>query len=296
MIDRAEAAGIGVATLGHVALLVALSVGFAATRLPAPRSDPIEVSFVEEVGLESAAPVPSAAEPAPLLAPEEGPPVPAMPAPPEIQPVPRPDPPAATPAPAPRPVARPTPPKATPTPAKAAPSKPAPSKAAPAARPAPSRPSAVARPTPARPSAASKRAAARPTGRLSGLLNGVADRPSNSRSTTPPAAAAGPAVEASLVAEVRRQLKPHWQRAVPSGADAEALRTELSLTLGRNGQVTGIDVVRTTGITASNRPQVALHQERARRAVTLASPFNLPDKYYDAWRQLNVTLDLRLSQ
>jgi hypothetical protein len=107
---------------------------------------------------------------------------------------------------------------------------------------------------------------------------------------------AGPAVEASLVAEVRRQLKPHWQRAVPSGADAEALRTELSLTLGRDGRVTGIDVVRTTGITASNRPQVALHQERAKRAVTLASPFNLPDKYYDAWRQLNVTLDLRLSQ
>jgi hypothetical protein len=131
---------------------------------------------------------------------------------------------------------------------------------------------------------------------LSGLLTGVSDRNSDSRSATPPAATAGPAVEASLIAEVRRQLKPHWQRAVPTGADAEALRTELSLTLARDGRVTGIEVVKTTGITASNRPQVALHQERARRAVTLASPFNLPDQYYDAWKQLNVILDLRLSQ
>jgi outer membrane biosynthesis protein TonB len=284
VIDRAEAAGLGVATIGHVALLVALSLGFAATRLPAPKSDPIEVSFVDEVGFESTSPTPAAEAPAPLLAPEEGPPAPAMPAPPEVQPVPRPEPlartPAPAPVPAPRPVARPAPPKAGPAPPKPAPSKPAP----------------AAKPAPAKPAQASKPATTRPTGRLSGLLNGVSDRASNSRSTTPPAAAAGPAVEASLVAEVRRQLKPHWQRAVPSGADAEALRTELSLTLGRDGKVTGIDVVRTTGITASNRPQVALHQERARRAVTLASPFNLPDKYYDAWRQLNVTLDLRLSQ
>lgn len=268
--DRAEAAGLGVATAAHAALLVALSLGFAATTLPVPKSDPIEVSFVEEVGLESTSPTPAAEAPAPLLAPEEGPPVPAMPARPEVQPVPRPEPLTRAPAaPAPKPAARPAPPKASPAPPKPALPKPAP---------------------------VAKSTAARPTGRLSGLLNGVSDRASDSRSTAPPAATAGPAVEASLVAEVRRQLKPHWQRAVPSGADAEALRTELSLTLARDGRVTGIDVVRTTGITASNRPQVALHQERARRAVTLASPFNLPDKYYDAWRQLNVTLDLRLSQ
>jgi outer membrane biosynthesis protein TonB len=293
VIDRAEAAGLGVATIGHVALLVLLSVGFAATRLPAPKSDPIEVSFVEDVALESTSPAPAAEAPAPLLAPEEGPPAPAMPAPPQVQPVPHSEPlpraPAPAPVPAPRPVARPAPPKAGPAPPKPAPSKPAPSKPA-AAKPA------AAKPAPSKPAQAARPAATRPTGRLSGLLTGVSDRASPSRSTSPPAAAAGPAVEASLVAEVRRQLKPHWQRAVPSGADAEALRTELSLTLGRDGRVTGIDVVRTTGITASNRPQVALHQERARRAVTLASPFNLPDKYYDAWRQLNVTLDLRLSQ
>ncbi|HEX8124291.1 MAG TPA: cell envelope biogenesis protein TolA [Allosphingosinicella sp.] len=295
--DRAEAKGLGIATAGHAALLALLTYGVATTRLPVTKSDPIEVSFVEEVGLESTSPTPSAEAPAPLLAPEEGPAAPAMPAPPEVQPVPRPEPAASTPAPAPapvpqpRPAPRPAPPKASP-----APTKPAPSKPAAPSRPSPSKPAQAARPAPSKPAQAARPAATRPTGRLSGLLNGVSDRASASRSTTPPAAVAGPAVEASLVAEVRRQLKPHWQRAVPSGADAEALRTELSLTLGRDGRVTGIEVVRTTGITASNRPQVGLHQERARRAVTLASPFKLPDKYYDAWRQLNVTLDLRLSQ
>ena len=97
--DRAEIAGLGVATAGHLALLAALSLGLAATRLPAPKSDPIEVSFVEDVGLQSTSPTADAPEPAPLAGPQDLPPEPAMPAPPQIQPVPAPQP--AVPAPAP---------------------------------------------------------------------------------------------------------------------------------------------------------------------------------------------------
>jgi outer membrane biosynthesis protein TonB len=278
--DRAEVAGLGVATAGHFALLVALSLGFAATRLPAPKSDPIEVSFVEDVGLESASPTPAAQAPAPLLAPEEGPPAPAMPAPPEAQPTPRPEPlvrapaPAPIPAPAPKPAARQSPPKASPAPPKASP-------APPKAGRAPSKPAA-------------KPSATRPTGRLSGLLNGVSDRASESRSTAAPAAAAGPAVQASLGAEVRRQLKPHWK--APTGADSEQLRTEVIISLARDGRVTDIRIAGTSGQTASNRPQVPLHREHAERAVRLASPFRLPDQFYDAWKQLRVTFDKRLSQ
>jgi outer membrane biosynthesis protein TonB len=264
--DRAEAAGLGVATAGHLALLAALSVGFAATRMPVPKSEPIEVAFVEEVGLESTAPTPIVAEPAPLQAPEEGPPAPAMPAPPPVQPVPQPEPAARSQSPAPRPAAR------------SATSKPSP---------------APVTPAPARPAAA-KPAAARPAGRLSGLLNGVSDRDTDSRSATPPAAAAGPAVQASLGAEVRRQLKPHWK--APTGADAEQLRTEVVISLGQDGRVADVRVVGTTGQTASNRPQVPLHQEHAVRAVRLASPFRLPAQYYEAWKQLRVTFDKRLSQ
>jgi hypothetical protein len=102
-------------------------------------------------------------------------------------------------------------------------------------------------------------------------------------------------VQASLQAEVRRQLKPHWQS--PSGADAELLRTELSIWLARDGSVTRVEVIRTTGQTPSNRPQVKLHQEQAVRAVRLASPFNLPDKFYDEWKYLSpIGFDRKLSR
>jgi hypothetical protein len=105
----------------------------------------------------------------------------------------------------------------------------------------------------------------------------------------------GPAVKASLAAEVRRQLKPHWK--APTGADVEQLRTELSIRLARDGSVTDVDVLRTTGQTESNRPQVRLHQEQAVRAVRLASPFRLPAEYYDAWKLLSpIGFDKRLSQ
>jgi outer membrane biosynthesis protein TonB len=264
--DRAEVAGLGVATAGHAGLLIALSLGFAATKLPLPKSDPIEVSFVEDVGLESTSPTPAAEAPAPLLAPEEGPPAPAMPAPPEVQPVPRPEPLVRAPAPAPSPTPRP------------------------AARPALPKASAA----PPKPAAAPKPSTSRATGRLTGLLNGVSDRASDSRSTTPPAAAPGPAVQASLGAEVRRQLKPHWK--APTGADSEQLRTEVVIALAQDGRVTDIRVAGTTGQTASNRPQVPLHREQAERAVRLASPFRLPAQYYEAWKSLRVTFDKRLSQ
>ncbi|HEY0130730.1 MAG TPA: TonB C-terminal domain-containing protein [Allosphingosinicella sp.] len=277
--DRAEAAGLGVATAGHLALLAALSFGFAASRLPAPKSAPIEVSFVDEVGLESTAPAPSAAEPAALLAPEEGPPEAAMPAPPQVQPIPQPQPAVRVPAPAPQPTAK-------------AASQPKPSPAPP--KPAPKAAQAKPKPAPAKPAGAAKVAATRPTGRLSGLLAGVSDRNTESRSTARPAAAAGPAVQASLGAEVRRQLKPHWK--APTGADSEQLRTEVIIALAQDGRVTDIRIAGTTGQTASNRPQVPLHREQAERAVRLAAPFRLPAQYYEAWKSLRVTFDKRLSQ
>lgn len=257
--DRTEMNGFGVALAGHAALLAALYAGFSVPRKGVTTSEPIEVSFIDEVGLLSTSPTPAAEAPAPLQAAAEGPPVPApMPAPPQIEPIRAPQPQPAAPA------------------------------AAPAAKAVPKAP-------PMRVAAAPPRApASNPTGRLKGLLNGVSDRASDSKSAQVPAAAAGPAVQASLGAEVRRQLKPHWK--APTGADAEQLRTEVAISLAANGAVTGIRIVRTTGQTASNRPQVRLHQEQAERAVRLAAPFRLPAEYYSAWKQLRVTFDKRLSQ
>jgi outer membrane biosynthesis protein TonB len=292
--DRAEVTGLGVATVGHVALLAAITYGLATTRLPGPRSDPIEVAFVEEAALESASPTPLAAEPAPLAGPEDGPPAPAMPAPPELQQVPEPQPQAQPqPQPAPRlqPQPRPQPrnrlqPQATPQPRPRT----AALKPAPAAKPQPRAPAPKSSAVPGTQAAPRRNASG-----LNSVVAGLSERQNPSRSTTPPAAAASPEVKASLGRLVREQLRPHWKS--PSGADAELLRTELSIWLGRDGSVTRVEVIGTSGQTASNRPQVKLHQEQALRAVRLASPFNLPDKFYDAWKYLSpIGFDRKLSR
>jgi outer membrane biosynthesis protein TonB len=126
----------------------------------------------------------------------------------------------------------------------------------------------------------------------SDFLKGLTDRQTASTAQTP-RAAAGPAVEASLAREVLRQLKPHWK--APTGADAEQLRTLLSIRLNGDGTVAAVRVIDTTGVNDSNRGQVRLHQEAAVKAVRLAAPFVLPTELYDAWKVLEpVTFDKRL--
>ncbi|HEY7809887.1 MAG TPA: cell envelope biogenesis protein TolA [Allosphingosinicella sp.] len=296
--DRTEATAVGVAVAGHAALLALLGMGFAPPD-PTPKQAPIEIEMVtEEAALVSTAPSPSVEEPAPMLAPQEGAPAPAaaaepMPEPvpiPRIEPtpaprvVPTPPRPAPIPTPAPRAVPRPQPPR--PAPPQPKPAPPAAAKPAPKATPKPAPPAAAAQP---------RGSAARPTGRLNGLLSGLGARDTPSKATAPPAKAASAAVKSSLGRMVREQLKPHWKS--PTGADAELLRTELSIWLSQSGAVTRVEVIRTTGQTASNRPQVKLHQEQAVRAARLASPFRLPSEYYDEWKHLSpIGFDKRLSQ
>lgn len=278
--DRAEAAGLGVAVGGHVLLFGILSLGLiVAPKIVPPVTQPIDISIVDEVGLADTAPNPSMIEPASSIAPEIGPPVEAPPPEPVTRPLP-------DPAPAPP---KPVPRVATPTPKP----KPAPKVALAAPRPAPK----VAPATPPRPRLAldlSRPDAATPRGSRLGadFRQGLSDRPNASTAQTP-RAAAGPAVEASLAREVLRQLKPHWR--APTGADAEQLRTTLSIRLGRDGTVGDVRVLDTTGVTDSNRGQVRLHQEAAVKAVRLAAPFVLPAELYDAWKVLEpVGFDKRL--
>lgn len=267
-IDRAERTGFGVAAAGHVLLFGVLSAGWFASPPPLQlKRQPVEVQLVDETGLESGAPQISTEAPAARRAELEGP----------IE--------ATPPVPVPEPEPVPAPPQAAPTPAPAPAPVPKPSRPAPKAAPAPAK--AAAKPAPKKASAA--------RGRLDGLLEGISDKPSDSRSTAPRASVATPAVQASLRGAVLRQLKPHWK--APTGADAELLRTELSITLARDGTVTDIEVLGQTGITASNRAQAKLHQEQAIKAVRLASPFELPVAYYDTWKILSpIGFDKRLSQ
>jgi len=294
--QRVEAKALGVAVAAHAALMVLIAYGFDDPP-PVPKILPISVELVtEDVGLESTAPTPSAQEPAPLLAPEEGPPAPAL-----AEPVPAPLPvPRVEPAPAPRVTPAPPPPRPVPTP-KAVP-RPQPRPVPAQARPAPPRPApAQAKAAPkqaAKPSAPAGRpkgSATRPTGRLNGLLTGIGARDTPSKASSPPAQKASAAVQASLRRLVNEQLRPHWK--APTGADAEQLRTELSIYLAPNGAVTRVEVIRTTGQTPSNRPQVKLHQEQAIRAAKLASPFRLPAQFYEEWKHLSpIGFDKRLSQ
>ena len=194
-----------------------------------------------------------------------------------------------------------------------APPKPAPAppkKDVPAAKPKPK--PAAEKPAPAK---ASQKPAAKPKSDASARASGQgkADKPKGSllgkdflkgidteddaprKPAPPPAAAMGPAQKAALDAEIRRQLKPYWKS--PSGADIEQLRTFVDVQLSRDGSLLGQpQVVNTTGITASNRTQVTLHQELAVKAIRLAAPFKLPPALYDGWKSLRISFDKRLSQ
>ncbi len=290
--DRAERAGLGVAVAGHVLLFGALSLGLVAIQTPPPPvSVPVDVSIVDEVGARDSTPQPAPSPPAPSPAREVAPPQDAAPepAPPIARSEPIPAPPRAERAPAPKPVPVKVAPKpVTPKPAaaKPAPSKPAPSK------PVPSKLAAT--------SATAARPARRP-GLDRSLIAGLSDAPRTAATRPAPAtAASGPRAPsgpemASIARAIREQIKPHWK--APTGADAEQLRTELSLRLARDGSLLDAHVVRTTGQTDSNRGQVRLHQEAALKAVRLAAPFTLPPELYDAWKAIEpLGFDKRLSQ
>lgn len=302
--EKSERLGLSVAVVGHIALFGVLSLGIASrTELKMP-VEPISVQLTDEVGLVSTAPKPvaeAATATAPEIAPEiekaapEPEPTPAPPVkrpePPAPKAVERPAPPTpkAVEKPKPKPVPKPArtspPPPAKPQP-KAA-EKPAPPKAKPAA---PTNTDTRRRPDRPTPAPAAKAPRAPRIG--SNFLDGVTDKPSTSRAQTPPASVAGPAVVASLQRELLRQVKPHW--VPPTGADADQLRTKVNVRLDEAGNIVGTPTATTTGVTASNRSQEALHKERAIAAVRRAAPFKFPPQFYSEWQTIQPTFYLGL--
>ena len=259
--EKAEKIGLGVAAAGHVALFGVLSLSLIAKSDDAFRPKPIEVMIADEVGLESSAPNPSKIAPATSVAPELGLPEESS----FTEPDPLPDPP-------PKPQAKPKPSV-----------KPAPSSSKPRRRP--DKPTSATKPKP--------KPKPKPRGSRLGkdFLKGVTDNPSVSRNQNIRAQKASPAAVASLKRELYRLVKQKWRP--PSGADAELLRTKVTARLDRNGKIVGSPKATTTGITASNRSQVSVHQERAIAAVRLAAPFStFPDKYYDEWKVIEPVLYL----
>ncbi|HEV2569842.1 cell envelope biogenesis protein TolA [Sphingomonas sp.] len=261
--DRAEKLGLGAATAGHVVLFGLLSVGFLATPNPSKiERNPVEVTFAEDVGLEAMAPRASEQPPATSVAPELGEPEPAPPLPSQALPEPAPAP--AEPAPAPVPAPKPQPVKP------------------------PVRQQQVAKAAPARPAPPAR---ATPKGARLGpdFLKGLTETASVSRTAQASAPTIGPREQASLAAELKRQLKPHWRP--PSGADVEKLRVVIEARLAEDGSIIGQPrVIGPTGVTASNRAQADLFVERALAAVRRAAPYNFPKQYYAAWRTIRPQL------
>lgn len=289
-LNREEAFGLGIAAVAHVAL-VALLVLRPAVPTPVPPPERVTVTLSEDVGLTSTSPTPLA-DPAPDLAPELGEPPAPEPEPAPLPPPPRPEPVRREPAPAPpKPVAKPAArPVAKPQPR---------ASASPVARPT-ARASAAPKSTTPRPaaSASPKPTPARAGGSRIGddFLKGLPNASATGKSTTPPAAAIGPAVRSALSGAISREIKPHW--VAPQGADAEKLVSILSFSLNPDGSLAGKpSLVRQEGITDANRAQASRHAEQAIRAVQLAAPFDLPDEHYDAWKRVaSFRFDKRLSQ
>jgi outer membrane biosynthesis protein TonB len=174
-----------------------------------------------------------------------------------------------------------------PEPIAPAPAEPAP-EPVPVPTPKPQKPPVRAE-QPAKPAA--KPAPERPKGARLGpdFLKGITEQASVSRSAEASAPTIGPREQASLAAELKRQLKPHWRP--PSGADIEKLRVTVVANLAQDGSIVGEPrVIGPTGVTPSNRAQADLFVERAVAAVKRAAPYNFPKQFYAAWKTIRPQL------
>ena len=262
--ERAEQAGLGVAVLGHGALLAVLTLGLFSASAPSPVQDAIEVSFVDEVALDAASPTPAAAPPPPSAAPELGVPE---------QPQPSPD---AASAPNPAPVAP------APTPAPVA-----------AQRESDSRDRR--RPEEPRQTPGQRARAAR----LADLnLDGLgADRPRRPSPAAAPAVAMTGQAAASIAQAIVRQVQPCANRQVHPGPGAERIVTSLRLRINRDGSLQGRPVVAgQRGIDDENSRYAQRVADLAVNAFVSCAPLRgLPQELYAVPRGWsNFTMNYRL--
>lgn len=97
-----------------------------------------------------------------------------------------------------------------------------------------------------------------------------------------------PATGAQKVAwqnSVASQVQRPWQRCPVSGLDLDKLLIVIPFTLGRDGSVVSIGQPRVSGDNAANRNQVEPFKACAIKAIKQARTFaGLPPEYYDQWK------------
>lgn len=270
--DRAEATGVGVSLAGHAAVLAALTLGFASSRLPPLSNQPIEVSFVDEIGLESAVPQPSSEAPAQSVAPELGAPEEATP---EPEPVPEPE------------------PKAKAKPEEAVKPEPAPTKAKPKERAAPAK---AEKRTETK--AAAKQERTRGSRLGSDFLKGLGLEANQSKSPTPSGAVMSAAAMTGIVAAIQRQIQPCADRSVNPGPGANRIVVKLNLRLNPDGSLAARPkVVSFSGVDDENNRYQNRVADLAIAAFTGCSPLReLPKDLYDTsrggWSNFNMNYKL----
>lgn len=297
--DRTDRVGLGAALLLHIGLLGALSVSLLSRTAPTvPPPPAVDVSLVEEIGLQSSAPKP-VAEPAPSQAPDPGPPEDTAPPPPQPQPAepkpPEPKPAEPKPKPAPVAVAKPAPPKPRDV-ATAAPAKPV----KPAAKPAPA-PAVPAKPA-AKPGTGTQVAAVKPRPRGSRLSDdivaGLTDKPSPSKVVAPVGVVIDARALAGIQDAIRRQIQPCADRQVNPGPGANDIVTTLNLRLNPDGTLAADpSVVRQAGLDESNSRYARRVIDLGIAAFKACTPLRLPSEYYQTanggWSNINYNWQLR---
>ncbi len=277
--DRAERYGLGVATAGHIALFVALSLSLFSARVPKPPvADTMDVQLVDKIGLTSAAPKVAQEAPAPSVAPEQGPPTEAAPPPP---------------APAPKPEPKPSPPKPEPKPEVKPEPKPIPAKPEPKPKPAPEKP---AKPAPEKQPPKKTGLSSdflkdlpkdtpgkeKPKGSRLGtdFLKGLSADKSTGKANAPRAAAVSAQSMAGLASLLLQQVKPCYNPPA-GGADAGQIATVLNLRMNRDGSVASAEIGEQSGVNAQNQAYARQMADAARRAVLRCAPFKLPPEMYE---------------
>lgn len=297
--DRSDQIGLGAALLLHVGLVGALSVSLLSRRTPTPPPPPsVDVSLVEDVGLQSSAPK-AVVEPAPSQAPDPGPPEDAAP--------PSPQPQKAVPEP-------PSPKPPEPKPAPVAVTKPAPPKPRDVATAAPAKPSKpVAKPvtaptTPTKPAAnpgtGTQVAATKPKPRgsrqLDQIVAGLTDKPGPSKVVAPVGVVIDAKALAGIQDAIRRQIQPCADRLSNAGIPQEAKRIviKFNLRLNRDGNLatkpTVVSRLNTDSETDRYAQQIA---DLGIAAFRQCAPLKLPDEFYQTanggWNNINYNWQLR---
>jgi protein TonB len=271
-----------VAVALHVLVIGLLSVQWT----PGERrfdNPPMEVDLIADTAPQSTAPVISDSPPAARLGEEDAVDIAApepmpTPTPPLPTPVARPAP---APTPTPKAVVRPTP---APSPKPVAKAPPAPPKKA-----TPAIPKAAPK---AAPKAPTKQGTARPTGRLDGIAEGLSrSQPKAPASKGAPAAATSAEVKRSIDVSIKAKVSPKWDSCRISGVDVDQLVTTVKFKLSQSGALAGYISVATKGVNDSNKFQVERHQECAKKAIQLASPFDLDPESYDFWKEYTLHLN-----